>query len=512
MSKQKKQKAPASGKRRAPRGSRAVVTVTAAQGAVEVMVKERQDGRGSLFYAEYTHPTKGRRRQSLQTDDISLAKTRAQEIANELAVLLSHHPKADVSLQDLEDLRLGDLFAQFRAHRLPNFVKDGVPNGHWLNLDRTMRIAEAILGRNQVVSEIGQTEVDRFRRERAAGGFAIDGCVRPDQFDKILFPPDPRTMEACGPNAMAKEILLLSTIFNWGRRQTIPGGRGLTLLKRNPLHGISLSAGMVDAMRPFMTDSRHALMVQHAEASEIITLERYPDMPIGFQETLLITARGTARRIRGLLGLRHGDLLFMREQVRVKLLELGWPESWADAWPYGAIYWDPEFDKEGYSRLMPMSKRLHDRLLRYVHDRGVIDPHAWLFPSPNDPSRHASVGAAWLWFRRIEQKAQEAGEDLPRLLYGAWHSYRRQWRAERAGFFDNKLVALCGGWRRFKGWEEAMNQGYLAYNPRALYLCMEFDPARDAPRDGRLPGVKVVVHAPGRTSDGQPRILTSQGA
>ena len=41
-----------------------------------------------------------------------------------------------------------------------------------------------------------------------------------------------------------------------------------------------------------------------------------------------------------------------------------------------------------------------------------------------------------------------------------------------------------------------MNQGYLQYSARALYLCVEFDVTRDVPDDGCVPGVNITVNAP----------------
>jgi hypothetical protein len=223
---------------------------------------------------------------------------------------------------------------------------------------------------------------------------------------------------------------------------------------------------------------------------------RYKRMPRGFLVTLLMLARGTGRRIQALCGLRVGDVLLTREQVRRKLLELGWPEEWAEEWKFGAIYWDPQYDKRGYSRVVPISKRLHDQLRAYLAELGTIDPGALLFHAPSDRRKILNRQQVWRWFRRIERVARHNGVDFPSLRWGAWHPFRRQWRSERAGFFDDKLVALVGGWRRFENAHEAMQQGYLQYDAKALYLCAEFEPRRDAPRDGRIPGVKVVVNAP----------------
>jgi len=499
--------------KRARKGSQGVVTVTAAKGAIEVTVKERADGRGSRYYAEYRHPTQGRKRPSLQTDDLEVAKYRAKEIADELALETNQGTVEDLARTSQYSVTLEDLFAAYRAVKLPMFVgNNGKPNGHWVNLDRTMRVTLAILGPNQPVCEVGEADLDLFKRTRKAGEFEIVGSVLPDQYDKLLFPPDPVVMGACGPSTVRGELALLSVIFNWGWRHKVPGGRGRTLLASNPIKGISLRCGVEEPKRPVMTDARHQMLLKYAPTAEKVTRDRFPGMPAGFLHTLLMLGRGTARRIQAILGVRIRDVLLSRDQVRAKLLELSWPEEWAEEWPYGAMFWDPEFDKEGYSRVIPISKRLHDTLAHYLGTRGTMHPDAWLIPSPVFPDRQPTKAGAWVWLQRIVKCAQEAGEDFLPMPNGAWHPYRREWRAERAGFFDQKLVALVGGWRRFPGSEEAMNQGYLTYHPRALYLTAEFDLVRDDPNDGTIPGVNIVVHAPDVPPNGVLKVVNGRTA
>jgi hypothetical protein len=235
---------------------------------------------------------------------------------------------------------------------------------------------------------------------------------------------------------------------------------------------------------------------------------RFPDLPEGYLSTLLMVAGGTARRIGSIRGLRIGDILLTEEAVRRKLIELGWPEEWAGAWPFGAIQWNPEFDKEGYSRVIPIPARLHAQLVTYLRGRGTIDPNAWLFPAPRRPDRRVGNGQVWRWLHKIEAVARWNGVDLPRLLHGAFHPHRRKWRSERAGHFIDKLVALVGGWSAFKDSSEAMNQGYLQFDPRALYLCAEFLPERDLSPERPVAGVNTVVHAPEPTERKNPAVVT----
>lgn len=517
---------PTTGKRRAKakrasKGANVVTTVTS--GDAVVHIKKRVDGRGWLYYAEYMHPTKGRQRPSLQTDDLTEAQANAQDLADELALLLDSGSVEDLARISQSRVTLGQVCDEYRREQLPNYiVNDRRPNGHWVNMDRMIRVVESILGRDQVVCEIGPSQVGRFKSARLAGGVSIAGRILPDQFDRLIMPAQPTVLKACGPRTVRGEIALLSVVFNWATRHKIRGGRGRTLLGKNPLHGIPFKAGVEEPKRPVMTEKRYGIMLHYTPEVEAITrgeieyqrhfedgrvvLSRNPSgrrgrkfeqMPRGFLVTLLMLARGTWHRIESLRGLRVGDILLTHDQMRRKLLDLGWPEEWADEWPFGAIYWNPEFDKEGYSRVVPISKRLHDQLILYLRELGTIDPNAWLFPSPSARGTQVSNSQVWRWFRRIERVAIAHGANLLALKYGAFHPFRRQGRSERAGHFDDKLIALCGGWQRFRDSQEAMNQGYLQYHPRALYLCVEFDVTRDVPSDGRVPGVNIKVNAPG---------------
>jgi hypothetical protein len=506
--------------KRASKGSKVVRKVTS--GDVVVHVKKRVDGRGWLYYAEYLHPTKGRQRPSLQTDDLEEAVQNAQEIADEVALLIESGSVEDLARINQSRVTLGQVFDEYRREQLPNYIEsDGRPNGHWINMDRVIRVAESILGRDQVVCELGPSQIARLKTVRLAGGVRIPGRVLPDQFDRLIVPAKPTVLKACGPNTVRGEIAVLSVLFNWARRHKVKGGRGRKLLGDNPLHGIPFGAGVEEPKRPLMTQKRYEVMLHFAPEVEAVTrgeveyqrhfkdgrvvLSRNPSgrrgrkfgkMPRGFLVTLLMLARGTWHRIESLRGLRVGDILLTRDQIRRKLLDLGWPEEWADEWPWGAVYWNPEFDKEGYSRVVPISMRLHEQLVLYLRELGTIDPNAWLFPSPSKPGRHVSNGQVWRWFRRTERVAAAHGADLLPLKYGAFHPFRRQGRSERAGHFDDKLIALCGGWQRFKDSQEAMNQGYLQYSAKALYLCVEFDVTRDVPDDGCVPGVNIIVNAP----------------
>jgi len=519
--------------RRAAKGSKIIETVRAGNGAAVVHIKERTDNRGWRYYAEFPHPETGKRtRPSLQTDDLDEARRNAQELADELLILLDQGSPEDLARVSQYRVTLGGLFDEFRRVRMARMLtKEGKATPHHINLDRVIRVSEAIIGRDQLVCETGEDQVDAYKAMRRAGGVTVAARCLPEQLDRWVLPADEVTLGPSGARTITGELRLLSVIFNWGARRKVPGGRGRTMLSSNPFKGTCLSAGYSEPRRPMMSDDRFAALMKHApEAERVIRGEirykeedsngesmitrierrepRFPDMPHGYMKTLLMVARGTARRIGSIRGLRVRDILLTEEAVRRKLIELGWPEEWAGAWPFGAIHWDPEFDKEGYSRVIPISARLHAELVTYLRGLGTIDPNAWLFPAPSRRDRRIGNGQVWRWLRKVEAVARWNGVDLPRLLHGAFQPHRRKWRSERAERFADKLVALVGGWSAFKNSSEAMNQGYLQFDPRALYLCAEFLPQRDLSPERPVAGVNTAVHGPEPTKRKNPTVVT----
>lgn len=162
--------------------------------------------------------------------------------------------------------------------------------------------------------------------------------------------------------------------------------------------------------------------------------------PMGRLRTMLTLTRYTGRRESAICGLRAGDVLFTKEQVRRTLAEMGRDESWAERWPHGAIRWQAETDKQGFEEIAPMSKTTREALEVYLRANPRVG-EAPLFPAPGDDVAPMRRDTASKWLHRAETLAE-----VPKLHGGRWHPYRRLWATERKHLSDAD-VAAAGGWR-----------------------------------------------------------------
>jgi integrase len=453
-------------------------------------------------------------RRSAKTSELEKARENAHALANAILARLTGGADlaAAVKQQRGEDLTLGDLFDVYREKRIPLLTKD-----HARRMQKAMGCLEATLGRDKVVAHISQLDVDHHVARRKAGGIRYTGTHRDGSTYTIQI--------AGGRNAGCHDdIARLSIICNWAL--TVKP-RGVPLLAENPLNTLRLPPRERNPKRPLMNADRYGVMLAVADRAEWElrtngigrrgpkVLPNEPDaersggvprkrstgdhMPPGFVKLLLRVARETGHRRGAIAGLRIGDILLDRKAVREALARIGANETLANGWPFGAIYWDKKLDKQEYDRIIPISKRLRDALVEYLATRGTMDPEAPLVPSTTDPTACIVPDQMSHVFDRIEEVARDQGYELPNVSQGAWHMFRRLWRSERVGFFHDKLVAFCGGWSdggAGRDEMETMNTCYLQFQGRAHYLCVEFDPVRDAPLDGRVPGVNVIVIEP----------------
>lgn len=472
-------------------------------------------------------------RRSARTTDLTEARKNAIEFANALLTGLAGGADALAAAKRArgDELTLGDVFRVYRKMRIPLLEPD-----HASQMERVMRYFEATLKEDKIVLHISQPDIDDHVAKRKKGieytQLRSDGTERRVKLRPVV-----------GQRGLFDDCARLSLIFNWATTLKPDGQR---LLAENPLKGIRLPVDEQNAKRPVMNLERYTIMLSVADETERLlrnqgalgrrgvriragepSVAKYgrrvrpkaPEgtrmgdhMPPGFVRLLLVLARETGHRIGSVAGLRIRDILLTRTAMREALARIGQNEVLADDWPYGAIYWDWRRDKKKYDRVIPISKRVREILVRYLQTRGTLDPDAPLVPSSTDPDACVGSGVIDNVFVRVERVARKKGYDLPPVFRGKWHMFRRQWRSERAGFFHDKLVAFCGGWSiGGRGVRDAMNVCYLQFVGRAHYLCVEFDPMRDAPSDGRVPGVNVVVQAPTAPRRSQRRSQSSGG-
>jgi integrase len=473
-------------------------------------------------------------RRSARTTDLAEARENAVGFANALLTGLAGGADALAAAKRArgEDLTLGDVFRVYRELRIPYLGPDRAQL-----MERVMRTFEATLRADSIVLHLSQIDVDRHVAKRKKGGIEYIQ-VRQDGSQRSS------TLGPTGSAGLFADWQRLSTIFAWAAMVKMDGR---PLLEENPLKGLRLPPKVRNPKRPAMNAERYQVMIAVAGETEqslrdsglgrrgvriqvgepVRTKGGHPlrpraapgtrmgdHMPPGFLKLLLVLARETGHRKRSIAGLRIRDILLTRTAMRGALARIGQNELLADDWPYGAIYWSRDLDKKKYDRVIPISKRVREALVKYLEKRGTLELDAPLIPSSTDPSCCAGDGLINHAFRRAEEIACNQGYDLPHVSQGAWHMFRRMWRSERAGYFHDKLVAFCGGWsvegsRNDAGDHDVMNSCYLDFEGWAIYLCVEFDRIRDAPADGRVAGVNVVVQAP--TARGRSQ-LQSQSA
>jgi len=147
---------------------------------------------------------------------------------------------------------------------------------------------------------------------------------------------------------------------------------------------------------------------------------------------LLDIVNGTGRRISAVCGLRYDDLILSKR-------------------PYGAVRWRADTDKTGRETTVPISPSVRTAIDRVLAERPGVGG-AYLFPSPTDASKPIRRHLAADWLRRAEELAE-----LPRLVGGQFHSYRRNRVTERKHLPDVD-VAAAGGWTELSSLKKAYQQ------------------------------------------------------
>ena len=194
-----------------------------------------------------------------------------------------------------------------------------------------------------------------------------------------------------------------------------PDENGHRLLERNPLWKLPVPKE-TSPVRPVFTHEQCQALRKEAE-----------DMDWRFQFALGL-AHESGHRIKSIRHLRGVDV-----DLEAKLAR-----------------WAAQHDKIGYAHETPCSAELV-RLTRRAQRRGAGIGIAWLFPSPEDPTKPCSRHLMRDWMAKALERIGLAGQ-----RYG-WHSFRRKFATELK---DLPLTDLCalGGWK----------------DPRTILKCYQF--------------------------------------
>lgn len=371
-------------------------------------------------------------------------------------------------------LTLGDAFDIYRKRHLSR--QKGT---YKASLEVTMALAEAILGRGLTVAGLTPDKIREYADGRVAGAYtyvrAVDGAeVAPTRR------PKHRTIYA--------ELVELRTILYAAGNEPGPDGNG-PLLGFNPLRKIAYPYPLEPRAQWVMDDARtEALLAGLA----VIDKSAIP----GSLGRAVTVVRGTGRRAGSVLGLRRRDVLLDPALVTERAVRLCTVQDAGAAWPFGAIWWDAEFEKKGLHGISPMSKRVHDAVVEQMALMDDKRPDAFLWSTARHADRPLPVSQLCNKLTEAEEAARGLGYGITPVPWLKNHGWRREYRSARVNLFDDKLVANVVGWE-LKGTDTAaMNTAYRQYPARAWYLCAEYLPGRDVVLGYAMMGVQVRVEVP----------------
>lgn len=372
-------------------------------------VRVRIFKRGDTYWLDVRHGLT-RTKKSAKTSNLATAKANAIASAKEIAVQILTGVTPDT-------VTLGQLFAAYAKQ------KEGTQKKQWKRAAETRTaLFVAAWGETVPVAQISASSVDKYCAERRAGRIAPP--LRAKRIASGQTPP------ALRDGALDSDFSWLSSVFNWAHGHKLPSGK--RLLENNPLHdckGKLPKEKKEMIRRPKASEDRYLRTLAHADTVD----------PDGRLRLILTLARLTGRRESAIIQLRVSDVLRTTQAVEHALAAAGLDEDDAKNMPKGAIRWRPETDKQGVLHITPISATARAALDRYLTQHPRIGDVP-LFPGPRDSERPISRVLAARWLLRAEVLA-----DLPKLLGGTFHPYRRLWASERKHLADVD-VAAAGGW------------------------------------------------------------------
>lgn len=483
-------------------------------GRRSVILREMRVGTIEIDYGSRAHG--GRRRTG--TRDLQAAVEYAESKLRELA-------QAEWAGQQLTDSLVatrGDIswaacFALFLRDRI-----GAVSEKYASTLRLIMDIIENEYGLEQSVLAVDSTWVADFIHRRTKRGIRFS-----PRFGR-------RDLRPCDLVTAVSNLNDLATIVQHACDLPHPLDRTRPLLAYNPLTRPSVRKAIPPVekrLRPVSEFSIFRELMTPGRTSDGVPtpppVERTDPTGKGVLRCILATLVYHGRRERAVLNLRRGDLCLTIDEVRAKLREVGGVHdpTWADHFVYGAIHYRPEFDKNGYDRLCPMSAAHRAEIDHYLDRSGLREapPDTPLFPSyrdcrvPISPSTlysqryertkvdrrtgrriatgHVEKGG---WYTEAVHLAREEiadrGEDpdtvVPLEVAFSRHGWRR-WFAnhlERLGYGrktvtvgDNRLdldrhVSFLGSWTILGG--GIKQERYVRLDPRILMAAISFEPAK----------------------------------
>lgn len=342
-------------------------------------VRAYEDAKTGILHLEFYEDVPGRSKPkrkalSLGHRDREKAKQRADALAAKFG---SAEPtlSRDVTLRELFDI----------------YGREVTPQKGERQRKHDKRCAEMFLrffGAERKAKTLNRRDWDAFVKERQSGR------IRPKHKEKAT---------AVGPRTVARDLLWLRAVLNWGT--TAGDGNGNYLLERNPLRGFPIPREE-NPSRPTMTRERYEAMLKVAGA---VDWRFY---------VALVLAHETGHRIKAIRHLQWRDID----------LEGGW------------ISWRGDADKIGHEHRTPLTPMAASCLRRAREENPGVGMK-WVLPSPKHPDQPCSHTLMRRYWLRAEEDAElEHVEGL------GWHGLRRMFATELKHTPLRDLQQL-GGWK-----------------------------------------------------------------
>jgi integrase len=344
-----------------------------------------------------------------------------------------------------DTLTLGQVFTTYFR------LKALVLSPEWRQLAETRRkLFEEAWGRDKIVQDVSQTDVDLYVRLRRVGELAPDWGGR--------------KLKGVRDGTLAHDFSWLSSVFNWAKRHKVNGRR---MLPDNPLHDTTWPREK-NPRRPVASHQRFIATLEHVDAVD----------PEGRLRSILSLLRYTGRRLGAVCKLQANDVLRTPADVRAALASSGMDERIGEYMPHGAIRWLEEHDKVGLLSISPLSSPAREALDVYLRRSPRVGATPF-FAASKDPGRPIRPDVVAKWLLRAEGAA-----GLPKLAGSVAHAYRRLWATERKTLPDVD-VAATGGWKS----TQALKLSYQHADPATALRVVENAGARR-----HIPDTVVEVH------------------
>jgi integrase len=324
------------------------------------------------------------------------------------------------------DLTLGSLWERFSTE-----------NPQWLDNKeagraddaRSATLLLAFFGADRVVSTLDQNDQRNYAKARELGRIVLPSGLP-------TTPVRIRTVQA--------DLVLLHAMLRWASRSKASSGE--LLLVRNPLDGVRIE-GESNSVRPIASRDRFeatlaAIVRLRGAASTDREKARWVKVGLA-----LCFAEATGRRLNSIRNLQWQDINLDKSE----------------------IHWRAEHDKKGHDSVIPMTTSLQEAVVRAKGD--LKSTSAYVFASETDPTHPMDRHLFDKWLTVAEKEAE-----LPKLIGGLWHPYRRKWATERK-HHPLKDVMAAGGWSD----AETLIRSYQQADRETLLRVMnEPNPLRDS--------------------------------